>query len=37
MMISEKRNCLDDFTFIKVDFDTNIDYYKGFKMVIRFS
>ena len=36
-MKSEKSNCLDEFNFIKFDFDTNIDSHKGFKRVRSFS
>ena len=36
-MKSEKRNCLDEFNFLKFDFDTNIDYNKGLKRDRRFS
>ena len=30
-MISEKKHCLDEFTFLKFDLDMNIDSHKGFK------
>ena len=34
-MISEKRNCLVEFNFIKFDFGSNIDNPKDFKRAIR--
>ena len=36
IIISEKKNFLDEFNFLEVDFVTNIDYLKGLKGVMRF-
>ena len=36
-MRSYKYNCLDELTFLKFDFDMNIDSHKGFKGARSFS